>query len=151
MQNVRVLYHNVNSVAAHWETDEARYHVYLEDGQPRGPIYKNALVDYKQPGYFHTRQLNAFKKANAWLVEEIMRAIRDGDMINKAKSEYDAAQLAERKAQDEAIKLNRNACELFQTFHLIITGQDQKPYYTLTHDDMKALLSYAPKHGNDDA
>lgn len=143
-ENIRVVQYGA-SIAAHWETTEARFHVYLDHSdkyKPIGPIYKNSLADYKQPGYFDTRKLDATKKANAWIIEEIMRVVTDGCMIANAMIEYDAKQAAERMAQDRVIDTNRRVSDIVAHIAEILERDGDQSEILFNHMQLRALLAF---------
>lgn len=91
ISNIHVMYSTSESfVSAHWEYDGARFHTFVNRTLDGGKtVYKNALVPHGQPGYFETRRLDGTKNANAWMIEEVLRVVKDGKLFELAKAEHD--------------------------------------------------------------
>jgi len=88
------------SYSLHWETVQARYHVWLDaPGKARQVVYKNPLRDTppSAPGYFQTRRLTLKSTVNLRMVGEALRIAREAGLYAKATAtaaEAEAKRLA---------------------------------------------------------
>lgn len=114
-----------------------------------GTLFKNPLVtrdNYHTPapdGWFETRRLDSTKAANVAIIANVMAVVKSGDMIAKAKAEYDAKQKAERDEQEAFANRREQANRLFRTMR-DLTNSSNNVRFELDSNMMQALLSYAP-------
>lgn len=156
ISNVVVTVHGGTGLTVNWQTRDARFHFWLYRGATEytdQTLYKNPLVErprertpnetLKAMGWFETRKLDGTKDANAVMIAQVMNVVRRGDMIANAMAEAALKTGAEEKARDERGARLAHARNIFQTMqHMIDNGAS---VLTLTNNDCRALLEYAPK------
>ncbi|MCK1684223.1 hypothetical protein IVA87_33765 [Bradyrhizobium sp. 147] len=74
-----------------WTIGADRFHIWaVQQRRDRsrileGIIYKNSIAKHGEPGYFHTRQLDPDKKAQAAILAEVLAAVDRDDLVAKAR------------------------------------------------------------------
>lgn len=119
-----------------WETNEARYHVWVKlpslqiegsfgrKSQTGGTLYKNPPLNVErgQPGHYNPKYLDASVRKNAEMIEQAMTTVnRDGLVAKaiKAQDAADAARVEEIKQQARDRKIESAAPEMFKALTLI--------------------------------
>lgn len=134
--------HNSHSVS--WKTADARYHIWLSGSlmSDNTVLFKNSLVARDQPGYFDTRRLDATNKGNAAMIAAVKAIVERDDLKVKAQAAYEAAQEAEQAESERCATLLQDARDIAKSMKFILSGDALS--YTLTRDDMEALLFALP-------
>ena len=105
MTNVAVsLNDSFAEICLSWEMNGFRYHIWSHDP---AVLYKNPPlgVEYKKPGYFPTRKLDATVRANAQMINLARIYAREQRVADKTKAEM----LAKKAEDDEARRIHYDA------------------------------------------
>ncbi len=135
MEDIRVAVHGA-MIAACFTEKHDRFHVWLDkDGNPEPILFKNPPLEMRKgdPGCFPTVRLDATNKTNAAKIERLMKAVRDGDLIAKAREEYRVG--LEKKRAEERVR----ASALYRASLAIVIEQ-------MTAKKMEPLTSVAILH-----
>ncbi len=134
-----------------WEVmgeETERYHINLKDTDSRWPhddkIMKNSKAKYRTPGYHDTRRLDAIKPGNAKMIADVFVIVDRDQLMTKAVEAFNAKQAADDQAMTERAARLQHARKLFMAMRNYFDGSLTKSI-TLTPDDMRALLEYAPQ------
>lgn len=128
--------------SVHWEFSGARFHIFVGRDDSSTVLYKNPIVARGDVDFFETRRLDGAKRANAWMIEEVLRVVRDDKLFEIAKAEHDRKQ-AEIETQWAMIAGRRERAKaLFKHIRSMLDAGT--PSMLLTHNQLDDLLVYDP-------
>lgn len=146
LTNVHITYHSDYNIAVGWQFEGANYHIWIWSGKfdSTGTLFKNSLVDRGQPGYFDTRKLNPTNSRNADMIAIAFAIVKSSRLLEKAKAEFEAKMLADQTETDAIIARRNRGRELFDAMRVYVAKPNGN-LIELSHDDMLALLEFAPR------
>lgn len=128
MEDIRIIGVTGPRIGVGFTEKNLRFHVWLDRaGNPEDILYKNPPLKIRSndPGFFTTVKLDATNKTNAPKVESLMQAVRDGDLINRARKAYQEEEAAKRaEERTRAASLYRAALALLVE---TMTGKKLEP------------------------
>jgi hypothetical protein len=151
LTNIAVQYDSPTMINLSWEYDGARFHIWADI---QTGTFINPQKLFKKPpkgttthdaGYFRTRHLDATSKSSAQLIARAIAFADRGELLAKAKAEYEAKQAAEETARNDRAARLKLARELFAKMREAATSYPQTKLEPFTREELLALLEYAPE------
>lgn len=109
-----------------WSIDGARFYVWatatsmlgVSLGQIEETIYKNPPrgIEYRQPGYFDTRQLNRTNKTQGLIFAEVLEIVAAGDLVRKAFRAERHRRSADRRRSELAQQIHQLDAEALEAW-----------------------------------